>query len=211
MYSDGIATQSEAIQPGCITIRTPCSLFRRLFRSIVARAPVATMLRMRNHVISLGLSILLAGACAAPPGSSGSGDAAPEERHVVTPAEAAAIEADIRALMEQQSAAWNEGDLVTFVADYLDSPSMRFVSGGSVRYGTDDVLDRYRRTYPDRAAMGVLTFTDLDIRVLSDEYVFVFGRYHLEREDDAPTGLFTLLFERTQEGWKISHDHTSSG
>ena len=172
------------------------------------------MLRMRNHVISLGLSILLAGACGActpPPASGDSDDAAPKERHAVAPEQTAAIEADIRALMEQQSGAWNEGDLVTFVGDYLDSPRMRFVSGGSVRYGTDDVLDRYRRTYPDRAAMGVLTFTDLDVRVLSDEYVFVFGRYHLERENDAPTGLFTLLFERTQEGWKISHDHTSSG
>ena len=167
--------------------------------------------RMRNHVISLGLLILLAGACGAPSGSGESGSAAPEERHAVTPEEAARIEADVRALLERQSGAWNEGDLVTFVADYLDSPRMRFVSGGSVRYGAEDVLDRYRRTYPDRAAMGVLTFTDLDVRVLSDEYVFVFGRYNLERETDAPTGLFTLLFERTGDGWKISHDHTSSG
>jgi len=128
----------------------------------------------------------------------------------VTPAEAASIEADIRSLLERQSGAWNGGDLVTFVADYLDSPRMRFVSGGSVRYGAEDVLDRYRRTYPDRAAMGALTFTDLDVRVLSDDFVFVFGRYNLEREADAPTGLFTLLFERTADGWKISHDHTSS-
>ncbi len=165
---------------------------------------------MRNHAISLGLLILLAGACTAPDGSGDAGDEAPEERPVVTPAEAASIEADIRSLLERQSGAWNEGDLVTFVADYLDSPRMRFVSGGSVRYGADDVLDRYRRTYPDRAAMGALTFTDLDVRVLSDEYVFVFGRYNLKREADAPTGLFTLLFERTADGWKISHDHTSS-
>ncbi len=128
----------------------------------------------------------------------------------MTPAEAASIEADIRSLLERQSGAWNGGDLVTFVADYLDSPRMRFVSGGSVRYGAEDVLDRYRRTYPDRAAMGALTFTDLDVRVLSDDFVFVFGRYNLEREADAPTGLFTLLFERTADGWKISHDHTSS-
>ena len=169
------------------------------------------MLRMRNQVISLGLLILLAGACGAPSDSRESGRAAPDVRHAVTPEEAAAIEADIRTLMETQAGAWNEGDLVRFVADYLDSPRMRFVSGGSVRYGTDDVLERYRRTYPDRAAMGVLAFTDLDVRVLSDEYVFVFGRYSLERENDAPTGLFTLLFERTGDGWKISHDHTSSG
>lgn len=166
---------------------------------------------MRKQVISLGLVVLLAGACGAPPGSGGSGSTAPEERAAVTPQEAAAIEAEIRALLERQSGAWNEGDLVRFVADYLDSPRMRFVSGGSVRYGAGDVLDRYRRNYPDRAAMGMLTFTDLDVRVLSDEYVFVFGRYNLERENDAPTGFFTLLFERTGDGWKISHDHTSSG
>lgn len=178
---------------------------------IVARAPAATMRRMRNPVISLGLVILLSGACGAPSGSDGSGSAAPEERHPVTPEEAAAIAADIRALLEAQAGAWNEGDLVRFVADYLDSPRMRFVSGGSVRYGSEDVLDRYRRNYPDRAAMGMLTFTDLDVRVLSEEYVFVFGRYNLERESGAPTGLFTLLFERTADGWKISHDHTSSG
>ena len=169
------------------------------------------MLQMRNPAISLGLLILLSGACATPPGPASSDDTAPEERPAVTPEEAAAIEAGIRALMEQQAGAWNEGDLVRFVADYLDSPRMRFVSGGSVRHGADDVLDRYRRNYPDHAAMGVLTFTDLDVRVLSEEYVFVFGRYNLEREDDAPTGLFTLLFERTGDGWKISHDHTSSG
>lgn len=169
------------------------------------------MRRMRNQLISLGLVILLAGACGAPSGSGGSGSAAPEDRRAVTSEEAAAIEADIRALLERQSGAWNEGDLVRFVADYLDSPRMRFVSGGSVRYGASDVLDRYRRNYPDRAAMGMLTFTDLDVRVLSDEFVFVFGRYNLERENDAPTGLFTLLFERTTDGWKISHDHTSAG
>ena len=168
------------------------------------------MLAMRNHALVFGLSILLAGACSAPSDSGGTGDAAPEERRAVPPDEAAAVAADIRALMEQQSDAWNDGDLVTFVSDYLDSPRMRFVSGGSVRYGTEDVLDRYRRTYPDRAAMGRLTFTDLDVRILSEEYVFVFGRYNLERDNDAPTGLFTLLFERTPEGWKISHDHTSS-
>ena len=169
------------------------------------------MLRMRHQAISLGLLILLSGACGSPSGSGESAGAVPEVRHAVTPEDTAAIEAEIRALLERQSGAWNEGDLVRFVADYLDSPRLRFVSGGSVRYGADDVLERYRRNYPDRAAMGVLTFTDLDVRVLSDEYVFVFGRYNLERENDAPTGLFTLLFERTPDGWKIAHDHTSSG
>ena len=168
------------------------------------------MRRMRKHARLVGILVLLTGACAGPPESGGSREAEPEEHHPAPSAEAAAIEAEIRALLTRQAGAWNEGDLVTFVADYLDSPRMRFVSGGSVRYGAEDLLDRYRRTYPDRAAMGILTFTDLDVRVLSGDFVFVFGRYNLEREHDAPTGLFTLLFERTPAGWRISHDHTSS-
>lgn len=165
---------------------------------------------MRNRTLVFGLFALLAIACAPPERSGSAENAPPESRALLPDAEAAAIEADIRTLLEQQVGAWNEGDLVAFVADYLDSPRMRFVSGGSVRYGMDEVLERYERNYPDRAAMGRLAFTDLAVRVLSGNFVFVFGRYNLERESDAPTGLFTLLFERTPAGWKISHDHTST-
>ena len=166
---------------------------------------------MRPSVASICLWTLLAAACSPSAPEPTPSDTAPRQAPSPLSDEgAAAIETDIRALMERQQHAWNEGDLVTFVADYLDSPRMRFVSGGSVRTGKDDVLERYRRNYPDRGAMGRLTFTDLDVRVLSSGFVFVFGRYNLERVSDAPTGLFTLLFERTPDGWKISHDHTSS-
>ncbi len=123
--------------------------------------------------------------------------------------ERAAIAREIRAMLDRQTEAWNAFDLDAFVSDYLDSPSTRFVSGGTVRRGIDDLLERYRRNYPDEAAMGRLHFSDLDIRVLSRDAAVVFGRYNLEREHDAPTGLFTLVVERTGDGWKISHDHTS--
>lgn len=116
----------------------------------------------------------------------------------------------VTAVLEEQARAWNEGDIETFVAHYLDSPRTRFVSGNTALYGVADLLERYRRNYPDRAAMGRLSFAELDVRVLSPDFAFVFGRFHLERENDAPTGLFTLLFENTPDGWKISHDHTSS-
>lgn len=123
------------------------------------------------------------------------------------PTDAAAA---VTAVLEEQAMAWNEGDLDTFVSHYLDSPRTRFVSGNTALYGVADLLERYRRNYPDRAAMGRLSFRDLDVRVLSPDFAFVFGRFHLERESDEPTGLFTLLFENTSGGWKISHDHTSS-
>ncbi len=125
-------------------------------------------------------------------------------------AEREAIESEIRAVLDRQAEAWNAFDLESFVADYLDSPRTRFVSGGTVLRGTGDLLERYRTNYPDPAAMGRLEFRDLEIQPVSSDAALVFGRYRLERETDAPTGLFTLLLERGADGWKISHDHTSA-
>lgn len=153
----------------------------------------------------------LVGAFVLAAGCGGSPGPAPAAASSVPGAQAPAdAEGAVRAVLEAQAAAWNEGDLPAFVSHYLDSPRTRFVSGNTALYGVADLLDRYRRNYPDRAAMGTLSFRDLEIRALSPDFAFVFGRFHLEREDDAPTGLFTLLFERAADGWKISHDHTSS-
>jgi ketosteroid isomerase-like protein len=116
----------------------------------------------------------------------------------------------ILAVLEHQVAAWNGGDQESFMEGYMKSDSLRFASGATVQYGWQTTLDRYRTAYPDRAAMGRLTFSELDIRVLSPEYALVFGRWRLKRERDMPGGLFTLLFRKVDGQWVIVHDHTSS-
>lgn len=153
---------------------------------------------MRRGIAAAGLLASLLSGCAdsAQPGGE--------------PLDHEGIEREVRALLGRQAEAWNAGDLPAFVSDYLDAPRLRFVSRGSALHGADDLLARYQRNYPDRAAMGTLRFSDLDVRVLSPDFAFVFGRYNLTRENDAPTGLFTLLVERTTEGWRVSHDHTSA-
>lgn len=83
------------------------------------------------------------------------------------------------------------------------------VGGRSVMAG-QTTLDGYLKRYPDRAAMGRLVFSDLDITVLSHESALVFGAWKLEREHDQPHGLFTLLLRRFDEGWRIVADHSSS-
>ena len=122
----------------------------------------------------------------------------------------AAAEAAIRAVLQQQEAAWNRGDIDAFMEGYVETDSLRFASGGTEHRGWQATLDRYRRAYPDRAAMGTLTFDLRDVRVLSPRWAVVFGAYALERAEDRPSGLFTLLFEKRPEGWRIVHDHTSS-
>ena len=132
-----------------------------------------------------------------------------------SPSRTAARDADaVRAVLQQQVDAWNAGDLVGYMDGYARSDSLRFASGGRVRYGWRPTLDGYRRGYPDRAAMGTLTFSDLDVRVLPGGHALAFGRWALAYPDGAREpagGLFTLLFERRPEGWRIVHDHTSSG
>ena len=123
-----------------------------------------------------------------------------------------AIRDSVRALLARQQAAWNRGDLEAFMAGYAQTDTLRFASGGTVRTGWQTTLDRYRRSYPDTAAMGTLSFGSLDLTILSPRSVLVFGRWQLQRAKDTPSGLFTLLVHRPtpDAAWRIVHDHTSS-
>ena len=129
-----------------------------------------------------------------------------------TPAHSVSPEAsaEIRALMEQSARDWNNGDIKGFMNSYARAETTRFASGGEVVYGWQTVLERYTKKYGDRAAMGTLTFSDLDITVWSSDAATVFGRWQLRREKDAPSGFFTLIFRKRPEGWRIVHDHTSA-
>lgn len=125
-------------------------------------------------------------------------------------ADATAIQAAVRAVLDQQESDWNAGNIERFMRGYDQSSTTRFASGGNVTLGWQAVLERYRRTYSDKAAMGKLTFSDLDITVAADDAAVAFGRWHLQRAKDELSGLFTLILRKTEAGWKIIHDHTSS-
>ena len=120
------------------------------------------------------------------------------------------IKTAIRGVLDQQVKDWNDGSIEKFMRGYAKSDSTRFASGGEIRLGWQTVFDRYKKTYGDKAAMGKLTFSDLDITVFSDNAALAFGRWKLEREKDEPSGLFTLVFRKTKDGWRIVHDHTSA-
>ena len=128
-----------------------------------------------------------------------------------TPVNKAAIRETILQVLADQVKGWNNGNIQTFMAGYYSSDSLRFASGGEVTYGWQVVYDRYRKRYTDKEIMGTLSFENVDITVLSADAALVFGRWQLQREADAPWGWFTLLFRKTSAGWKIVHDHTSSG
>jgi len=119
-------------------------------------------------------------------------------------------EAQIRAVLDQQVRDWNAGSVERFMHGYARADTTRFASGGEVTLGWQTVFDRYARRYDSPAAMGRLTFSDVDVTVTSADSAVVFGHWRLDREKDTPTGLFTLVFRRLPEGWRIVHDHTSA-
>jgi beta-aspartyl-peptidase (threonine type) len=116
----------------------------------------------------------------------------------------------VRKVLDEQVAAWNKGDLDGFMAGYWKSPELSFFSGGKVTRGWDDTLERYRQRYrAEGKEMGRLAFRDLQVTVLGPDSAVVRGRYELELGKEKPTGLFTLIFRKRPEGWRIVHDHTS--
>jgi ketosteroid isomerase-like protein len=119
---------------------------------------------------------------------------------------------EIRSVLDAQVAAWNAGRLEEFMSGYWRSPQLTFFSGGSRQQGWDATLERYRKTYQGEGReMGRLAFSDLDVQVLGRGAAVVRGRWGLTLSDGRqPGGLFTLVFRRFKDGWKIIHDHTSS-
>jgi ketosteroid isomerase-like protein len=118
-------------------------------------------------------------------------------------------EASIRAVLDAQAAAWNRGDLEGYMDGYDRSPNTEFVGGDSITRGWQQVLDQYKKRYNSREKMGTLTFSDIEITVLSKDAALVLGRWRLKREKDEPHGTFSLLFRKTKAGWRIVHDHSS--
>jgi len=118
--------------------------------------------------------------------------------------------AQIRSVLRAQQDAWNRGDIDGFMNGYARSASTVFVSEDTIRHGWETVRERYRKKYSDRAKMGTLAFSDLEIMLLSPDAGVVLGRWSLKRANDQPHGRFTLIFKRLPEGWRIVQDHTSS-
>src|SRR5262249_43378114 len=88
---------------------------------------------------------------------------------------------EIRAMLEKSQGAWNRGDLVAFASDYEDSAETTFIGGEVVRGRTRAILERYRRQYPNREAMGALTFSEIEVRPLAAGLVLASGKYDLKR------------------------------
>jgi beta-aspartyl-peptidase (threonine type) len=121
-------------------------------------------------------------------------------------------QSDILAVLHAQADAWNRGDLDAFVSGYRRSEETVFAGGDQVHRGFDAMVRRYRDAYPTREKMGRLTFSRIAFEQLDPDRAVMTGSWELELAgtDRRPGGVFTLIWKKFGEGWKIVHDHTSS-
>src|ERR1700685_3574145 len=122
------------------------------------------------------------------------------------------VTSSVGQVLRRQQDAWNRHDLEAFMSGYWKSPDLTFFSGAEKTSGWEATLERYRKKYQSEGQeMGQLEFFDLNIQELSADEAFVRGAFHLAMPDGRTRhGLFTLIFRKFPDGWKIVHDHTSA-
>lgn len=117
--------------------------------------------------------------------------------------------AAIKQLLQKQTEAWNKGSVDDFMQGYLNSDSLLFVGKNGPKYGYLPTLENYKKSYPDTASMGKLTFDIMEMKPLSPQYYFVLGKWHLHRSAGNVEGYFTLVLKKNKNTWTIIADHSS--
>lgn len=113
-------------------------------------------------------------------------------------------------VMSRQEKYWNEGNIPAFMQDYWKSDSLKFIGKNGVTKGWQATMDRYLKTYPDKASMGTLKFDIKEVEFLSDKAAWVLGQFYLTRPEKGDlTGFFTLIFKKINQQWVIVSDHSS--
>ncbi len=113
-------------------------------------------------------------------------------------------------VLARQNKNWNEGNISAFMEDYWKSDSLMFIGSKGVVYGWKATLDRYNKSYPDRATMGTLKFDIQKTDFHSATTCWVLGKWYLTRPEKGDIGgYFTLILKKINGKWLIVSDHTS--
>lgn len=118
-------------------------------------------------------------------------------------------ETEVKKILTEQDAAWNQGNLESFMKGYWKSDSLMFIGKSGITYGWQKTLDNYKKRYPDTTAMGKLNFEYIEMKQLSANYFFVVGKWYLTRTIGNLQGAFTLLLRKIDGVWVIVKDHSS--
>ncbi len=118
-------------------------------------------------------------------------------------------EKNIRSILTNQTTAWNTGNIEKFMTGYWKNDSLLFIGKSGITYGWQKTLENYKKGYPDKEAMGILSFDIIQVKKLSSRYYHVVGKWHLKRTIGDLNGHYTLLFKKIKNNWVVISDHSS--
>jgi len=111
-------------------------------------------------------------------------------------------------VMSKQEKDWNDGNIEAFMQGYWQSDSLMFIGKNGIKYGWENTLNNYKKSYPNKALMGKLKFKVLKLSINRDE-AYMLGSWYLTRGNDSLNGYFTLYWKKINGNWLITIDHTS--
>ena len=118
-------------------------------------------------------------------------------------------EISIRKILDQQTKAWNQGDIEGFMQGYWKNDSLMFIGKNGISWGWQKALNNYNKSYPDTSAMGKLSFDIILVKRLSSDYYYAVGKWMLKRSIGDLSGYYNLLFKKISGQWFIIADHSS--
>ena len=121
---------------------------------------------------------------------------------------------DVIKVLYDQEAKWNDGNISGYMEGYYQSDSLKFITKNGVTYGWENTLQKYKKSYPDKAAMGNLKFEVININALCENKAIMTGKWTLSFKGSINTkpdivGYFTLIWQKFDGKWFIIIDHTS--
>ncbi|ANE51685.1 YybH family protein [Flavisolibacter tropicus] len=115
---------------------------------------------------------------------------------------------EIVTVMNQSAQDWNAGNLDAFMAVY-DTASTFMLSKGPV--GIKGMRENYQKGFfnGDKPKQN-LRYEDMVVRPLGNEHALLTGKFVLSGNGlPERRGIYTLIFVRRGNVWKILHDHSS--
>lgn len=117
---------------------------------------------------------------------------------------------EVKKVLFTQQDLWNEGNIEAFMQYYQKSEELKFIGKNGITKGWNATLERYLKSYPNRDAMGQLTFNILEVDITAGKTAWVVGKWDLKRPKLGDVGgHFTLLMKKINGKWLILRDHTS--
>jgi hypothetical protein len=118
--------------------------------------------------------------------------------------------AAVKSILFRQQNDWNNGNIDAFMNGYWESDKLKFVGANGITYGYQATLKGYHKRYPNKDAMGKLTFEVVDVEKISKKIIMLVGKWDLERKIGDIGGHFTLMWKKIKGKWVIIADHTSA-